>query len=434
MNREQQERLVRTGAGTPGGKLQRAYWQPVAMSHEVTAGDTPVPITIFGEELLVYRDGSGTLGLIQRRCPHRGTDLYYARVEERGLRCVYHGWLMNESGACLDQPGVPDQRASTLGRVQATAYPCHEAGGLIFTYMGGGQPPLFPNYEFLNTTEDERYVCKIRIACNFFQGIEGNLDQVHLSFLHRVNPAARMTSDYFAATTPGSKSSAGALLATDVAPNIMPGKTSFGMREIVTRAAPEGQYLKIENLVLPGFAAVPGPTAAQGGYLALWHVPIDDENHWKYNVVFRRGGIDKGAMAYHLLGEQPFENNRFTKPGEFYPQDREEIKRGETFAGLGQSFAYHDALIVEAQGAIADRTSEILGAEDKSVALVRRVMLEAMTDVEEGRDPPHIIRDPADNHFPELIVLAEVVPAGKDPAAHVAERIAGVAAAGSLPV
>jgi phthalate 4,5-dioxygenase len=425
VNRAQQERLVRTGAGTPGGRLQRAYWQPVALSTEVQAGDAPIPVTILGEDLVLYRDGSGTLGLIGRRCPHRGTDLCYGRVEEQGLRCIYHGWLFDAAGACLEQPGVPDQRASVLNRVRMTAYPCHEAGGLIFTYMGEGEPPLFPAYEFLDTTDDERFVCKIRIACNFFQGIEGNLDQVHLSFLHRVTPEAKQKSDYFAARAPGSTRSAGDLLAGDVAPVILPGRTSFGMREIVTRAAPEGQYLKIENLVLPGFAAVPGPTSAQGGYLVLWHVPIDDENHWKYNVVFRRGGLDKTAMAYHLLGDAPFENYQFVKSGDRYPQDREEIKGGRTFAGLGQSFAFHDALIVEAQGPICDRTDETLGAEDKSIALVRRVMLDAMTDVEEGRDPPHVIRDPADNRFPDLIVLAEVVAAGKDPEEHVRERIAG---------
>lgn len=424
MNIEAQERLVRTGPGTPGGKLQRSYWQPVALSDDVTSAGAPVPVTIFSEDLVLYRDANGSVGLMARRCPHRGTDLAYARTESGGLRCIYHGWFFDGEGVCRDQPGVADQRATVVNRVRITSYPCREAGGLIFTYMGAGEPPLLPNYEFLNTTEDERFVCKIRLECNYFQGIEGNLDQVHLSFLHRVDPHAASKSEYFAQTAPGSKNTASSLLSADVTPDIHPMRTPFGMREIVTRHAPEGQYLKIENFVLPGFAAVPGPTAAQDGYLVLWHVPIDDENHWKYNIVFKHGGINKANVAGHLLGSTPLQDHRFPKHGELYAQDRDEMRSNATFAGLGQSFALHDAVIVEAQGRICDRTNEILGAEDKSIALIRRITLEAIADVEAGREPPHVIRDPADNAFPELIVLAEVVPADRDPVEYVDSRIA----------
>jgi phenylpropionate dioxygenase-like ring-hydroxylating dioxygenase large terminal subunit len=422
MNAEAQERLVRTGPGTPGGNMQRSYWQPVGLSEDVVAGGAPMPVRIFSEDLVLYRDANGHAGLMARRCPHRGTDLAYARTESGGLRCIYHGWFFDGNGFCRDQPGVAD-RSTVVNRVRITSYPCHEAGGLIFTYMGAGEPPIFPNYEFLDTTDAERFVCKIRLDCNYFQGIEGNLDQVHLSFLHRVDPNAGK-SEYFAQRTPGSTNTASALLSADVTPDILPIRTPFGMREIVTRKAPEGQYLKIENFVLPGFAAVPGPTAAQGGYLVLWHVPIDDENHWKYNVVFKRGGINKTSVHNHLIGDKPLIDYRFPKAGELYTQDRNEMNLNETFAGLGTSFALHDAVIVEAQGAICDRTNEILGAEDKSIALIRRLTLEAIADVEAGREPPHVIRDPAANVFPELIVLAEVVPAGADPKQYVEDRIA----------
>jgi hypothetical protein len=115
-----------------------------------------------------------------------------------------------------------------------------------------------------------------------------------------------------------------------------------------------------------------------------------------------------------------------------YAQDRDEMRRNATFAGLGTSFALHDAVIVEAQGPICDRTHEILGAEDKSIALIRRITLEAIADVEAGREPPHVIRDRADNQFPELIVLAEVVPAGCEPADYVNERIARQPAGSSV--
>ena len=433
MQAEQQELLVRTDAGTPCGNLLRAYWQPIATSEELPQGGAPIPVTVMGEELVLYRDAKGKIGLLGRRCPHRSVDLCYGRIEEQGLRCIYHGWLFDTAGKLLEQPGV--SQSSLSGRLKHKAYPCHEAGGLIFTYMGAGEPPLFPNYEFLDTTDDERCVVKVFHDCNYFQAVEGNMDQVHLSFLHRMVPVKAKALLDLAEKAPGSSSSPMALLNLDVSPNIEVEKTSFGMREIVTRAAPEGTYVKVENFVMPGFAAVPGPTHGDRGYLVNWHVPIDDVTHWKYMVTFKRGGLDVQKIRDSLLGPVPFgEDSKFAKPGERHGQNRDAMRSGEAFAGLGPGFAFHDLVICEAQGPISDRTHEILGPEDKSVALVRRIMVDAMRDVEEGRDPPHIVRKASDNVFPELAVIAEVIPKAKAPETHVAERVASRRDAGRAKV
>lgn len=424
MQAEQQELLIRTGAGTPCGKLLRAYWQPIALSEELPEGGAPIPVTAFGEELVLYRDALGRIGLLGRRCPHRGVDLCYARTEEQGLRCIYHGWLFDAAGKLLDQPGVSDQYNVRSGRIKHTAYPCHEAGGMIFTYMGAGEPPLFPAYEFLDTTEDERLIIKIFHGCNYLQAVEGNMDQVHLSFLHRLAPEGARALLEMSRKVPGSSSTPLALLNRDVSPHIDVEKTSFGMREVVTRSAPEGTYLKVENFALPGFCAVPGPTHATGGYLVNWHVPIDDVSHWKYLITFKRGGLDKPKIHESLMGSVPIgPDYKVVKSGERYEQNRQSMKSGEAFAGLGTNFAIHDLVICEAQGKIYDRTTEMMGSEDKSIALLRRVMLEAISAVEDGRDPPHVVRDASRNVFPDLVVLAEVVPDIKDPMDHVAERV-----------
>jgi phthalate 4,5-dioxygenase oxygenase subunit len=424
MHAKQQELLVRTGPGTPCGKLLRSYWQPIALAEELPRGGAPIPVTVFGEELVLYRDAQARIGLLGRRCPHRGVDLCYGRTEDEGLRCIYHGWLFDTEGALLEQPGLRDQKTAASGRIRHKAYPCHEAGGLIFAYMGAGEPPLFPAYEFLDTSEDERFVSKIFHDCNYFQGVEGNMDQVHLSFLHRLRPNKAKALLDLAERAPGSQSSPMALLTLDATPNIEVQKTGFGMREVVTRSAPEGTYVKVENFALPGFSAVPGSTHGDRGYLVNWHVPIDDETHWKYMVTFKRGGLDRKKIRDSLFGDVPFgADYKFAKPAERYAQNREAMASGEAFAGLGPGFAYHDLVIIEAQGKIHDRTNEILGPEDKSVVLVRRIMLEAIADVEEGRDPPHVVREASQNVFPELVVLAEVIPQTKDPEEHVAERV-----------
>jgi phthalate 4,5-dioxygenase len=428
MRAEEQELLVRTGPGTPCGRLLREYWQPVALSSELPARGAPIPVTIFGEELVLFRDPAGQLGLIARRCRHRGVDMCYGRIESHGLRCIYHGWLYDRMGRCIEQPGVA-AAASVAAEAGLTAYPCQEAGGLVFAYLGGGTPPLFPRYDFLDTAEEERYVAKIFHKCNYFQAIEGDLDQVHLSFLHRLAPVTVQTA-HLVEAAPGSSAAPLALLVNDTAPTIHTQRTGFGMREIVARAAPDGVYVKVENFAFPGFAAVPGSVHGQGGYQVNWHVPVDDRSHWKYMIVFRRGGLDQDDIHRSLMADVPFcPDHRFAKPGLLYPQDRAAMEEGLSFAGLGTGFAYHDLVICEAQGEIYDRTQEYLGGEDKSIALVRRVMLEAIAAIQAGREAPHVVREPARNHFPDLMVLAEVIPASLDPRRFVDERLTAAAIA-----
>src|SRR4051812_43647372 len=140
--------LTLTGPGTPGGEMLRRYWQPVALSKELPEGGAPLPIRIMSEDLVLFRDDSGEIGLLGIHCAHRGADLSYGRLEDGGLRCIYHGWLYDVTGRCLEQPGEP--AGSTFHeRIRQPAYPCVEQAGVIFAYLGPGDPPELPNYEFL---------------------------------------------------------------------------------------------------------------------------------------------------------------------------------------------------------------------------------------------------------------------------------------------
>src|SRR5256712_13200560 len=137
MTPEENELLTRTGPGPPCGELMRRYWQPAALSEELPVGGAPLSIVLFGEELVLFRDEQGRVGLIGLHCSHRGADLSYGRLEDGGLRCIYHGWLYDVNGRCLQQPGEP--AGSTFHeKIHHLAYPCIERAGLIFAYLGSG--------------------------------------------------------------------------------------------------------------------------------------------------------------------------------------------------------------------------------------------------------------------------------------------------------
>src|SRR5437660_162820 len=147
LSKEENALLTGVGPGTPGGDWIRRYWQPASLSEEIPAGSAPLPVRLLGEDLVLFRNGDGEPALLGIHCAHRGADLSYGRLEDGGLRCIYHGWLYDRTGRCLEQPGEP--AGSTFHeRIRQRAYPCIERSGVIFAYLGPGEPPLLPAYEF----------------------------------------------------------------------------------------------------------------------------------------------------------------------------------------------------------------------------------------------------------------------------------------------
>jgi phenylpropionate dioxygenase-like ring-hydroxylating dioxygenase large terminal subunit len=408
ITQQENELLTQVGRGTPAGELLRRYWQPVALSEEIPPGGAPLAVKILGEDLVLFRDDKGRLGLLGIHCSHRGTDLSYARIEDGGLRCLYHGWLYDVKGRCLEQPGEPgggEHRDS----IKHLAYPCHEIGGVIFTYMGPEEPPLFPNYAFLKASPDHLHVGKIFHDCNYLQANEGNIDPVHLSFLHRF--LEKRDEPYRGVR--GAAESHYNLVGRNVAPTLDLELVDFGVRiYTVRKLEAEKAYLRVSYFILPNLSAFPGQTGGEG-YSVNWHVPIDDTHHWKYNFVYTSGApLDKGIVTrerseltpdYHLARN---EANR-------YMQDRESMKT-KTYAGMGHGFQAHDAFATGSQGAIQDRTEEHLVSSDKAIIAARKLLEKAIRDVQEGRDPAHVIREPSENRFPHLLVLSDVIPSASD--------------------
>ena len=424
LDQETNELLTRVGSGTPMGELLRCYWQPIVLSEELPAGAPPKPVRIMGEDLVLFRDDQGRPGLLGIHCSHRGADLSYGRVEDGGLRCIYHGWLYDIRGRCLDQPGEPDG-GRNRDAIRHPAYPCREYGDFIFAYMGRGEPPLLPAFENLMGPSSHRFIRKYYQECNFLQANEGNIDPIHLSFLH-----GQFDEEYWASRDrhlpiSGTEATSMTMYKQDRVPTIETEVTDFGVRIYTTRRAGEGKiYVRVSNFVLPSLCAVPGPMGPDG-FNMNWHVPIDDEHHWKYMITFRRGrplDREEHKKSFEADLASGFQLQRTL--GNRYGQDREEMTT-RTFSGMGPSFVAHDAFATESQGPIEDRAREHPGTSDQAILAERKLLLKAIRDIQDGREPPLVFRDPALNYFPGLIVLSEVLPSSTNVKEYVRELTEG---------
>src|ERR1700690_1333925 len=185
LTKEDNELISQVGPGTPMGSLMREYWVPAMLSSELPSPDSdPVRVMLLGEQLIGFRDTSGKVGLIANLCTHRGASLFFGRNEENGIRCVYHGWKFDTEGNCVDMPNEPPE-SNFKDRVKATAYPCQEAGGIVWTYMGPREvPPPMPGLEAVGLDAGEYDVGACLRECNWLQALEGDLDTSHVGFLH----------------------------------------------------------------------------------------------------------------------------------------------------------------------------------------------------------------------------------------------------------
>jgi phenylpropionate dioxygenase-like ring-hydroxylating dioxygenase large terminal subunit len=402
LTKEENDLVTQTGPGTPCGRFLRSFWQPAVLSEELPPGGPPLLLRLFGEDLVMFRDEQGRIGLLDLHCSHRSTDLSYGRLEDGGLRCVYHGWLNDVFGMCLETPAEPP--GSNLYRVvRHPAYPCREVGGVIFTYMGVGEPPLLPNYEALSAPPDYRFVTKHYLECNWLQGLEGSQDATHTRFLHRF-----LQRPYGEHHQPQDDETNGAEVAYRYSPlGAYAGPERVEENDFSVwafRHGHGGPEYTFPSLCLTGSPAM-GPG---NGYMIYWRVPIDDTHHWQFALTFRRSGTmpedykqTRGMMTpdYHFIRNQ---RNR-------YLQDREE-QRTATFTGIGSDYPPQDAMANETQGPIQDRTREILGAADMSIVAWRRMLLRAIRTVEAGGDPPGQIRDPRVNAVDPLFLKRNAPP------------------------
>ena len=413
LTKEENRLITLTGPGTPGGALMRCYWHPIALAEELPPDGAPMPVKILGEELVLFRDDRDRPGLLGLYCSHRCADLSYGRIEDGGLRCLYHGWLYDIEGRCLEQPAEPPE-SRYKDEIRHLAYPVIERAGLLFAYMGKGEPPLLPSYEFLSATPEHRYLQKTFMECNYLQALEGNIDPAHISYLHRSlqrRPLVRKVPR----TVPGSDKPAAAFLREDRQPKLEAERTDFGVRNYAIRNAGDaGRYIRVNNFIIPNKVAAVGNEGRVGeGYTIHWHVPVDDENHVRFDFFFNRV---RPVARERYEQEVASRADRQSLPS----QQAEPLSAGsradedDNFSGMGDHYAAQDAFAAETPGPIHDRSREHLGTTDICIVAARRQLLAGVAAVQAGRDPIHVIRDPAQNDMSHIVVVSEVIPPDVD--------------------
>ncbi len=383
---EQQETLVRTNAGTPMGELFRRYWIPALLASELPGPDcAPVRARLLGEDLVAFCDTEGRYALLDRYCPHRGVSLFYARNEECGLRCSYHGWKFDVEGRCVDMPSEPEE-SNFKNKVRIAAYPMVRLGGVLWAYMGPPDArPALPEIEWATLPSSQAFVSKRIQRTNYLQALEGGIDSSHVSFTHRFN----LDDDPF------HKGAAGNVyLKADGRPRFEVVESDAGLLIGARRNADERHYYwRITQYLMPWYTIIP-PFGDHVIGAHAW-VPIDDETCWAWSINYHpvRDLFDD-ELATMLAGGGI---HCAYKPGTFEPLadasndyliDREAQRAKRSFSGVA-GIAMQDASLQESMGPVQDRTRERLGTSDSGIIMARQRLLRAANALAaDGTAPP----------------------------------------------
>jgi phenylpropionate dioxygenase-like ring-hydroxylating dioxygenase large terminal subunit len=357
---------------------------------ELAEAERPVKaVRLLGEEFVLFRDERGRYGLLDRHCAHRGADLAYGRLEADGLRCLFHGWLFDASGRCLEMPAEP-VGSRLCERVKQGAYPVVERAGILWAYLAAGAPPAFPAFDCFIAPDTHVFAFKGWWECNWLQALEVGIDPAHASFLHVYFEDEDTREAYGRQFR--SASSDTALPMTRVLreysrPEIRIERTPFGQRLVTLRKIDDAHtHVRVTNTIFPQAFLIPMSDEIT---ISQWHVPIDDENTYWYTVFTSFGKpIDKQHFRDLRLKTYPAPDykpvfNRRNAYG-FDPAEQRE----RTYTGMGMDINIHDQFACESQGPIHDRTREHLAASDRGIVSYRRMLLEAIDTVRSGGHPP----------------------------------------------
>ncbi len=393
LSQEQNDLITRSGPGTAAGALLRRYWQPAALVDELSGTNRPVkPVRLMGESLVLFRDDAGRYGLIERACPHRGTDLAYGRLENGGLRCAFHGWLFDVTGKCLETPAEPDG-SNLCANIKQKAYPVVEKSGILFAYMGPGAPPAFPHFDCFVAPSTHTFAFKGMIDCNWLQSLEVGIDPAHTSFLHRFfhdEDPAQGYGKMFRDQSLGTDMPMTQIMREFPRPRIEVEPTAFGFRIATLRQISAAHsHIRVTNLVFPNAFMIP---MSREMTISQWHVPIDDVKHYWYAIFTSFGQpVNKDEMRRQRLElyELPDYVPRKNKSNDygFDPHEQEH----DTFTGMGADINVHDQWACELMGAIQDRTREHLGQSDKAISAYRRLLRQAIDEANNGGRLPMVL-------------------------------------------
>ncbi len=388
---EDNEILNHAGPGTPMGNLLRRYWVPALLSEELPEPDCdPVEVRLLCEDLVAFRDSEGRVGLVDSCCPHRGSGMFYGRNEENGLRCVYHGWKFDVTGQCTDMPSEPPT-SNFKDKVKIPAYPTHESGGIVWTYMGPKDKMTgFRDFGTENLPREKWQARKDFEDMTWMQWMEGLMDTTHNSWLHHWKGRLDLEDD--GSDAPGvyqSRSGMEQFWGYDQAPDIRVVEDWHGFRAVGFRKTPKGNtHARLYAFTMP-FRCGPGGRS--------FIVPRDDDTCYDYRFAtvhddMWRDVVKDGEYDGIGLGERtPLPGYPFQRDGSGmtlanrYLIDRKLQKDGTIFAGIANVNAQDR---MARQTSYTDRTKEHLGTLDRKIILVRRMLINAAKNLARGIEPP----------------------------------------------
>src|SRR5690606_27695795 len=375
----QNDFITRVGPDAPAGKLLRRYWQAVALAEELNGVKPMKAVRLLGQDMVLCRYGTGQLGLLDRACPHRGADLAFGRIEDGGIRCAFHGWLFNVKGQCLETPAEP-ANSKFHSTIQQGAYPVVERSGVIFAYLGEGEPPAFPDMDCFVAPDTHTFAFKGLWECNWLQALEVGIDPAHASYLHRFFEDEDTSASYgkqFRSASVDSEIPITKVLREYGRPTINVEPTNYGMRMTSLRElSEEFTHVRVTNLVFPQAIVIPMSTEMT---ISQWHVPVDDTHCYWYAIVtsFTERVNKEQMRAQRLeLYELPNYTSRKNKSNNYRFDPQEQMT--ETYTGMGHDINLHDQWAVQSQGPIKDRTREHLAATDKCIYTYRRMLTKAI--------------------------------------------------------
>ena len=385
----QNDLITRVSPGTPLHTLLKRYWQPALLSSEVAeAGCDPFRFSFLGERYIAFRDNTGKVGVFAESCCHRGASLALGRVEEGGIRCIFHGWKFATDGTILETPNVADD--SFKQRFRGTAYPTREAADLVWVYFGPrDEEPQFREYEYMNVPSSHRLIMRMKLDCNWMQVLEGGLDSTHVGILHAEFAKSFETRD---PSLPEGLQTQAQVYSTDYAPTLDVRDTHFGFHYAALRDAGDGDnvHARVTAYVFPNTTMIPP------NMFVIHYVPYDDTHtaqivtYWDKDRpidrerILRVLGLDQSGVWIDDHIKQNPENN--------WMQDRAAMRRGSWsgLTGLGQE----DSAVNLSQGPILDRTRETLVPADVACIHVRKMLLNELERTPDAAAPPLAIAPP----------------------------------------
>jgi phthalate 4,5-dioxygenase len=404
MNREQNELITRIGPGTACGALMRHYWQPAALVDEFDGRLVPEmaqrpikAVRLLGQDLVLFRDGQGRWGLLDRDCPHRGADLAFARHEADGVRCPFHGWKFAVDGQCLETPA--EGAGSTLcQRVRQRSYPVREQSGVLFAWLGieGSTPPALPNFDCFVAPPSHSFAFKGLWNCNWLQAFEVGIDPAHPSFLHRYLQDESLAGAYgrqFRAASVGDVAGERwpmtRVMREFCSPEIRHEQVAPGLTRLTTLRMMSDAltHVRVTHAAFPATFVIP---LSESITITQLHVPVDDTHTYWYSFFTSFAEpLDKEEMRRQRLQGVSLPDYLPLKGRHNHWGFDPEEQRTRTYLGMGENdINLHDQWAVESMGAIADRTREHLGSSDKVIMSNRRTLLQAIETVRAGGQPP----------------------------------------------